>query len=134
MLNPFPILLTFGIIAPALLRVTVGLIFLYFSYETLRSRRDAKIVCFDEVGLKPGKYWVPVAGAAELVGGILLIAGLWTQVAAILLSIVTIGALIMKSRGGKEVRGPALYYILLFAVLISLMLTGAGFLAFDIPL
>ena len=39
-----------------------------------------------------------------------------------------------KAREGKLLSSGINYYILLLAMAISLMFTGAGFLAFDLPL
>jgi uncharacterized membrane protein YphA (DoxX/SURF4 family) len=114
-LSIFPELLTFGMIAPLLLRLGVGYLVLLFGWERFHKKHK----------------W---ASAFYLIAGVLLILGLYTQIAAIL------GILIIKFdfwtdrkkfSSGKEHLNLSILMALIF---LSLLITGPGFLAFDLPL
>lgn len=114
-LSTFPELLTFGMIAPVLLRLSVGILIIYFGYK---------------------RYFKKWNGSSIVYGltGIFLILGLYTQIAAIL------GILILKfdfwtDRSEKKVsREYLIIAYLAVVILITLIITGPGFLAFDMPL
>ena len=134
MLSIFPELLTFGLIAPLLLRVVAGALFAISGWEALVSKRVEKHDCFQNAGFRPVVFWLYLVGVVELVGGALLVLGLFTQPAALALLIVTIGAILLKFKNPKLLSEPTAYYVLLFAILASLIFSGAGFFAFDLPL
>jgi len=73
-----------------LLRIIIGVIFIssgwkHFSKPAERSK---------SIGMS--RNFTFLLGAGELVGGIMLIAGVWTQAAAILLIVVMLGAIYFK--------------------------------------
>lgn len=133
MLSVFPALLTFELLAP-FLRVAAGLIFLEFGYSKLRKERAEKTAFFENLGLRPGKYFVIAFGLIEVVGGAFILIGFLTQLAAAVLAIISIAALFIKMRKPDSLKTDTRAYLLLVAVLISLLFTGAGFFAFDLPL
>jgi uncharacterized membrane protein YphA (DoxX/SURF4 family) len=117
MTNAFPTLMALGLLAPFIIRIVAGAAFLHLGAKRVRVSGYMK-------GL----------GILEIIGGALLILGLWTQVAALVLSIILVVKLIQKIDAGKFLSAGVNYYILLLALTLSLVLTGAGFLAFDLPL
>ncbi len=114
-LSIFPQLLFLGLIAPLLLRVTVGLFILSLGWENYK---------------KPSK-WTTIFYA---VSGILLVLGLYTQIAAL------VGIIIIKTDFwiNKKTRmfskNEMILYVMAVIILLSLLFTGPGFLAFDLPL
>ena len=134
MLSLFPFLLDFGFFAPFLVRLVSGIIFATGGYATLFSRRKEIAECIENQGLKPGYLFATLEGVVGLVGGILFIVGLWTQLAAIALAVLAITQMIMKIRGASALPHHPSYYLLLFAISLSLMVTGPGIFAFDLPL
>ncbi|HKS81784.1 MAG TPA: DoxX family protein [Candidatus Acidoferrales bacterium] len=66
------------------LRVALGVIFIYHGYPKLFSGTQQMMGFFKHIGL-PG-YFVFVAGVLEFFGGILLIIGLFTRLAGLLLT------------------------------------------------
>ena len=144
MLNPFPDLLVLGFFAPLILRVSVGLLFLWMSYEHIFKRRKAitESVQANLPGpsfLKPHfgtltPYMIWAIGAVELVVGVALTVGYLTQVASLLGIVLVLKKLYFKKHYSDIALLSVPTYLLLLAIFLSLLLTGAGALAFDLPL
>ena len=71
-------------LALLLLRLGLGIIFVYHGYPKLFGNTRAAMQGFEHMGF-PG-YFAYVAGVIELFGGIMLIFGLFTRVAGLLLA------------------------------------------------
>lgn len=134
MLSPFPVLLSFGLLAPFLIRVLLGIFFVQYGWFKIGKGCGEKIVFFEKAGLRPGNMFVWTFGAVEIVGGIMLILGFYTQVAAIILSLIAFGAVVIKFRKPTILTADMDFYILLFVATLSLLFSGAGAFAFDLPL
>ena len=134
LLTLFPDLLTYSLIAPFILRVSLGLVLVYFSYLKFGKERMEKIAFFDSLGMKPGSFYVNMVGSIEFVGGILLVVGAYTQAAALVGALVMLAATYIKWRHPQSLRNDIEFYILLFVVALSLVFLGAGFFAIDLPL
>jgi len=120
MLSLFPSLLSWNQLSPFLIRVTVGIIFIFWSYRTFKNK-----------GLSaPEKAF----GYVEGVTGILLVIGLWVQGAAVIACIKLVSCLIGKIRRKQFLTDGVNYYVILLIMAISLLITGAGFFGFDLPL
>lgn len=72
--------------------------------------------------------------ATEILIAFLMIVGLYTQYVAILGMIMCVKILILKSRLGNTFFQDKSYYFLLLGCFLSLLITGAGAFAFDLPL
>lgn len=134
MLSIFPDLLTFWLAAPLVLRVSVGLIFVYFGAMKIWKERERRTSFFRDISFGTGilSFWF-IAGI-ELVGGILLVLGLFTQIAALTLLPIAIGALYVKIRRPHLLDNTIEFYVLLIATLLALLVLGPGFFAIDLPL
>ena len=75
-----------------------------------------------------------IVAIIEAVVGILLLIGLWTQLAALVVILDLIIRLIRKIKNRSFLSNGVNYYLILLVMAISLLVTGAGFLAFDLPL
>lgn len=77
-----------------------------------------------EMGLKPPLLWAAVVAGVEFLGGIFLIFGIITRWCALLLTLITAGAILTLhlSRGFVALQLP----LLTLAAGISLLLSGAG--------
>lgn len=113
-------LLTWQLAAPLLIRVTLGAVLIHWAYREFKSgRSSAKI---------------RIVSGLEGVVGILLVIGLWTQGAAL------VAAIVLATKLGGRIRSKAFltdgvnYYLILLVLALSLLVTGAGFWAFDIQL
>ena len=133
MLNLFPALLDYSNFGPLILRLVLGLVFVGHGYPKLFGGFSQTVGFFESVGIKPGKFWVFVVGAVEFFGGIALVLGFATQLAALLIAINMVVAMAKVKFKIGFVNGYEFDLILLAAAL-SLTLTGAGAYAIDLPL
>jgi putative oxidoreductase len=112
------------------LRVALGAAFVFHGYPKLSNPAHA-LKAFPSYGF-PG-YLAYVSGLLEVFGGGLLIAGLFTRGAALLLAIevgFVLGRTILPSAGIYEF-GRYEMPLLLGAMSIALVTTGAGLISFD---
>ncbi len=109
----FPEIFFLSAFAALFIRVAVGLVLVYCAWDHFK----------DSASLPR------VIGVVELISGALLIAGAWTQVAAI------VGGIVLVLYMTQIVRRPiALGTTLLALVMcVTLLVTGAGPLAIDFP-
>lgn len=120
MLSVFPDLLSYQMVAPLLIRLTLASVFLYWSYKTLvksKPNTDQKVLSL-------------VEGLLAL----LLVIGLWTQVSALALALDIITRLLQKHTRKHFLSDGINYYLILLILAISLLFTGPGFLSIDLPL
>jgi len=89
---------------------------------------------FEKIGLKPGIFFVLLIGVIEFVAGILLVIGLYTQIAAIVIAFLMLEATLIKLKNRKSLPNDAAFYFILFVSAVSLIFSGAGLFAFDFPL
>jgi len=134
MLNPFPEFLAFSFFAPLILRVVLGLIFLDLGVLKFRSEKERWLASFETLNLHPTGLLLSVYAVLQIAGGFLLIFGLWTQVAALAFALFTGMELFVEWRAKEILKRDMIFYLLLFVISISLLLTGAGAYAIDIPL
>lgn len=133
MLNVFPQLLTFHLVAPLILRVILGIVFIIHGYPKLFKQFGGTVQFFDSIGIRPARFWVLAVGIVEFFGGIALVAGIFTQVAAGLIAINMLVA-ILKVKRTQGFAGGYEFDLVLMAVAVSLLFLGPGILAFDLPL
>jgi|SRR3989344_2803316 len=134
MLSVFPDLLAYGLIAPVLLRLALGVTFLRFGWGKLRGDKEKKASFFEALGLRPGKHYCLALALIELAVGILLVVGLYTQVAALVAAIISGVAYHLKAKHSAHMENSRSTFFLLTIIGISLLFLGAGFWAFDWPL
>ena len=114
-----------------LLRVAVGVIFIYHGYPKLFGHTRDTMQVFAHMGL-PG-YWVYIAGVIEFFGGCMLVAGLFTRVAGLLLAIEMafglwrVHNIISNPMGVGNYELPLVLAVSTFA----LATVGAGLISFD---
>lgn len=119
MLSIFPSLFALEGFAPLLLRLTIGAVFALWAYGKLKKRTDAQ-----NTGL----------GIVEALVAISLIIGLLTQLSALVAAIILGVRLVQKIQKKAFLTDGVNYYLILFIISITLLLTGPGFFAFDLPL
>ncbi|MFA5888888.1 MAG: hypothetical protein WCW47_02750 [Candidatus Paceibacterota bacterium] len=111
----FPQLFFLGLIAPTLLRLTVGLFMIYLGKE-----RNQKIYSWSAV--------------IYILSGILLIAGFYTQIAAIVSILVICFDYFLENNSATFSTEKKILYVVIKVILLSLLFTGPGFFALDLPL
>src|SRR3972149_339433 len=134
MLNPFPDLLSYSLLAPLILRLVIGIIFIDLGLLKFRSEKERWLDSFEALQLRPADFFVYLYGFLQVAGGILLLIGLWTQVAALAFVIFTGIELYIEWSAREVLKRDIVFYLLIFAISLSLLFTGAGAYAFDIPL
>ena len=72
-------------LALLLLRLALGIIFISHGYPKLFTHLHETLGAFEHMGFPP--YFAYIAGVLEFFGGLLLIVGLFTQIASLLLAI-----------------------------------------------
>ena len=121
-------------LAPFILRVIVGIIFLELGYLKLGKEKSAWNMLFETIHLKPTHFFVTLLAAIEIVAGAFLITGYLTQLAALVMAIILFAEAYVELRDGTLLKRDIVFYVLLLVICVSLLLTGAGAFAFDLPL
>lgn len=134
MLSIFPFLLSYHLVAPLILRLTLGSIFVDFGWAKLHRQKTEKIAFFENIGLKPGAAYVWVIALIEIVVGLSMIAGFLTQIAALIAAIILAIAIFLKRKHPLSFKSSLCLLIVCLVIALSLLLTGPGFMAFDLPL
>lgn len=132
MLNPFPILFL-SMFAHLLLRLVLGGLLVFYGIQHIRGRRA--------VGKALASSFVPFPHVAvvliallELLFGAMFIIGWYTQVAALGTMALSGIVLFVQQKVQLPHTPGRSFYILLMAASLSLFITGAGALAFDLPI
>lgn len=124
LVTPFPVLLDFSFYAPLLLRLTLGVYVLAIGFSAHRT--------IAEVSPK-FTAWVMAYRGFFIITGISLILGLYTQISAIVIAILLLISIVDKRARLTNEIGRAEISLLL-VITLSLLLSGAGPFAFDLPL
>jgi uncharacterized membrane protein YphA (DoxX/SURF4 family) len=119
MLSLLPGLLAFEQLAPFLLRLTLGFIFIHWAYKTWKVKTESSEAVF-----------------SILFGvlGLLFIFGLFTQLAGIVSFIYFGIKLYGKLKEKAFLTDGVNYYVILLIISFCLIVSGAGTFAFDLPL
>ncbi len=132
----FPQFFTYSAVAPLILRLALGVIFVAHGYPKLFKNFSGTVQFFESINIKPAKFFAVLTGVSEFFGGLALILGIFTQIAALLIAAVMVVATIyvkkIKFKKGL-VDGYELDLILLAAAL-SILFLGPGALSIDLPL
>lgn len=126
----FPELLFLGLLGPLIIRVFVGVVLLWWGHRRLLRRiRDAGAMVppVHPTSLKT------TLGLVEILVGLALIVGFYTQVAAIAGGVLAT-LYFFIARRGIPTPGGRIAYAALLVMSLSLIVTGAGAFAFDLPL
>ena len=115
MLTTFPQLLDYTLVSPFLLRISIGILGLIVAK-----------MCWSKAN-----RWVSIPYG---VVGVLLIIGLYTQIASIIGLILSNISYFFDKKSMSISKEYSIIYGLTFIILISLLFTGPGILAFDLPL
>ncbi len=134
MLTVFPQLLNYHLVAPFILRVVLGFILVNLGYQKFKSERARWEKTFETLRLKPKEGFVTGFALIEILGGVALIIGFYTQIAALVFVVITFIELYIEQKEEALIKRDAVFYLLLLAIALSLLFTGAGFFAFDLPL
>jgi len=115
------------------MRVVAGLYLIYIGYTFWNERAALARERFPIIGHMP-EWLSTIAAFLNVAIGVLLVVGAWTQLAALLGAIVAIKSILFAKKYEKIIPFPRSTNILLLSILLALIFTGAGALAFDWPL
>jgi uncharacterized membrane protein YphA (DoxX/SURF4 family) len=121
-LSLFPYLLSYQQLSPFIIRVVVGVTLAHFGYRKIKGHGQSS-------GSNSMTY-----GWLEAMVAIFLVIGFWTQAAAMICVVILLIKIGFKIREKKFLSDGVNYYILLLAMAVSLIFTGAGAFAIDLPL
>lgn len=136
MLNPFPIQYL-ALFAYFILRLTIAGVLFLLAYRHYRHRHLLQNPSpqVPMVFRKLYSYLMPIVFplAEALIAGFILV-GAWTQYAVLAVMIMSIKMLFFRHWLPNTLFPSRLFYLLLLGASITLFITGAGVLAFDLPL
>ncbi len=132
MLNPFPHLLVYAFYAPTIIRVAVALTFFFVAYVQFGRRDEISQMRFPFVGATSWAAWASIIFFVAV--GAMLLFGYYTQIAAILSLLALIKCFILKNYYPRLVPLSRVSTLLLAAMCLSLLISGAGAMALDLPL
>jgi uncharacterized membrane protein YphA (DoxX/SURF4 family) len=131
--NIFPELFSYTLIAPLILRVVLGFIFLNLGSLKLGKEKSGWIASLNILNIKPAGFFTGLLGIIEIIGGLLLIAGAYIQLTALVLGVIALCELLIEYKEESILKRDMVFYLLLTAICASLLLTGAGLFAVDMP-
>ncbi len=132
MLSLFPQILFLSPLAPTLLRIAAGLIFLSIAWTHWQKQDELGQIDFVLIGRG---VWIPIfASIIELIIGVGLVLGIYAQLAGLLGALGALKFFIWKRRYGAIIPLSRTASVLLLVICLSLVFTGAGAFAFDLPL
>jgi len=134
LLNTFPTLLSFGILAPLILRLVLGFIAIDLGYLKLYKENQEWRSLFEVIHFHPSALFVKLMAWIEMIGGVLLLFGIISQLVAIVFSVIFFCEMIIEYREESLENRNLPFYILIFAISLSLVFTGAGAFALDLTL
>ncbi len=106
------------------LRVVIGIIFIYSGYSKLFGNPLMTVGMFTKMGFPMPAFWAYFVGLAELVGGLMVLLGIYARIAAVWLSITMVVAIL-----AAHLKGPFQGWFLplsLLGSLLALMGVGSG--------
>jgi len=137
MLTTFPSLLMYSFFVPMLLRVAVALFFAKLAIGHFKHKKDVANELarhFKFLSHESSIWLTGLLILAELGVGILLFVGAWTQIAAILAALGFLKMAYFSPRMPLYAPLARSTYFLLIVICLTLLITGAGAFAFDLPL
>ncbi len=118
MLNPFPALFTYVLVAPLILRLVLGVFIISRDYSIFKNTRDIT---------------TKILSGFFVFAGLLIFFGIYTQVGALLLIALSVGRVVyIKSRLQTITTHQMMLHIFTIAISCSLLFSGAGWFAIDI--
>lgn len=135
MLNPLPDLLYLAILAPFILRVAVGLFFLERGYVNLMREKREEMASELRVSWGSlGTFFIWYLGIFQVLVGLSLVLGYLTQIGAIIGFLIMMKLYLLRNKYPVIAPYAGVLYLIVAAVCLSLIITGAGGIAIDLPL
>jgi uncharacterized membrane protein YphA (DoxX/SURF4 family) len=134
MLNTFPTLLAYSMFAPMILRISLGIILIGVGITSIFEKRELFKAYFVSQKFPYPNIVVWIFGIAEIISGSFLVIGLSTQIVAIIAVFLLLNIYSFESRDDRLLPYSPPMYLILCVISLSLLFSGAGFFAIDLPL
>lgn len=134
MLNPFPDLLTYSLLAPFILRLVVGFVFIDLGFFVLKSEKGRWLTSFKALRIPKEELGIKIFGYLQIISGLMLLVGFYTQIVALVLAVITFFETYIEYKEPVLLKRNFVFYLLLLAICLSLLFSGAGAFAIDLPL
>lgn len=85
----------------------------------------------DQLGMTPGMFWATLAGSGEFFGGLFILIGLATRLAALNTAVVMLVAILSVHSSAFFLPAGMEFALSLFAMSIALVISGGGALSAD---
>ena len=132
MLSIFPDLLTYNLIGITIIRVFVGFIGVYIGLRILSKRNQlVDYITAMKIPLAQMMPWLLII--LFFISGGLMIIGLYTQIACIILAYLFLKVLFIDWFTNKIVGFDNVFYFAFIFISLSFLFLGAGGFAFDLP-
>lgn len=134
MLNTFPELLNYSLLAPTLLRLILAFVLITVGIDTITKKRSLFASYFISrefplANLLPWKF-----GISEIILGLFFFFGFFTQVASLIAIYILLSLFFIENRAEKILPHNSTFYLIMIVIAISLLFSGAGAFAVDLPL
>jgi len=121
---------------PVFLRVVAGVTFIVYGYPKLFGPQPGPkgyARFLQSLGFSPPLFWAYLAGIAEFGGGLCVLLGFLTRLAALVLAIAFVMFMVKVkwTRGFRMSQDAWAWYWALLAMVLSLLVIGPGRLALD---
>ncbi len=136
MLSTFPELFTYALLAPFILRIVLGGFFIFQGIRRHKQDSQESTAWANFWGNKKiGSLSIaPILTKVQIVLGIFLFVGLYTQISAILAIVFVLVEAYKRNSNARLSFQEVWMLIFTIAMAKSLLFLGAGLLAFDLPL
>lgn len=124
-----PVLLVFSDWGILFLRIVLGIILVVHGWPKIKNLR-ATAENFAAMGFKPAKFLATIVALLEFFGGLMIVAGLFTQVIAIFAAIQFL-VVIFKVKSKQGLIGGYELDLLILASATILAVLGSGFYSLD---
>ena len=122
-----------SLLAYFFLRVVIGMILFYLGWKHFLYINELKHI-FRLSWWPWGNLTVWLLAGGELIAATLITVGAYTQVVALLVALMSLKMFFIRNWFHHHTIPGRLFYFLLFGASLSLVITGAGFFAVDLPL
>jgi len=132
MLSIFPDLLIYNTLGVALIRIAIGLLGVYFGFKIL-SRKNQFVEFIISFKIPFAFIMMLILIVLFVISGGLMVVGLYTQVACVLLAYLFFKLMIIDLWSKKMIGVDSFFYIILIFISLSFVFLGSGAFSFDLP-
>lgn len=134
MLNTFPELLNYSILAPTLLRLVLAFVLITIGIDTITKKKILFLAYFESKAYPLAKLLPWKFGIAEIILGLFFLFGFFTQIASLIAIYILFCLFYIENRAEKILPHNSTFYLIMIVIAISLLFLGAGAFAVDLPL